>query len=430
MLWVPVMQSWRERRSIWLLVFAVIVPITLIGLGLMLYNVRRFDDPFEFGIHYQMTLRSQIHEQLFHVRDFWLHLRAYFLETARWSHRFPFVHRAGDGFGVLTCIPLAWLALAAPLAWRGRASPAASALRWFAIAVAVLFGMCALTLGLYCFVADRYEAEFVPALVLLAVIGMLSLEHALGRQPLWRRVVRWGYGLLLAFSVAFGVFASVEGCAEADNDLGMQLQGSGQVPEAIRHYEQALRLNPDFADAHINLGNALIQSGRIQEAIGHYEQALRIRPDFFKAHNDFGVALDRLGRLPEAISHWEQALRIKPDDADAHYNLGTAWARTGKIEEAIEHFEHALRIKPDYTEAHCNLGIALAQTGRTEEAIAHFEQALWIEPDNAEAHCNLGTALEKLGRTQEAIKHYQQALRLRPDLTAASNALARLQAGQ
>jgi tetratricopeptide (TPR) repeat protein len=429
----PVIQAWRERRQVWAVLTAATVPITLIGFGLMLYNVRRFDDPLEFGIHYQITLRSQLHEQLFSLRYLWLHFRFYFLETGRWSSHFPFLHRilgAGDAFGVSTNIPLAWLALAVPLAWQGRVGPAGSVLRGFVIAVALLFGMCALTLGLYCFVALRYEVEFLPALILLAVIGILSLERALACQPLWRRVVRWGYGLLLAFSVASNLLASVGGCAEADNDLGMQLQGSGQVQEAIRHYERALRLYPDFADAHINLGIALIQSGRIQEAIGHYEQALRIKPDFFKGHNDFGVALDRLGRLPEAISHWEQALRIKPDDADAHYNLGTALARTGKIEEAITHFEQALRIKPDYTEAHCNLGIALAQTGRTEEAIAHFEQALWIEPDNAEAHCNLGTALEKLGRTQEAIKHYQQALKLRPDLTAASDALARLQAGQ
>ena len=259
---VPVIQACRERQRIWLSLAAATVPITLIGFGLMLYNLRRFDDPFEFGIHYQMTVRSLIHEQLFGLRYFWLHFRAYFLETAQWSGRFPFVHRAGDAFGVLTTIPLAWLALAVPLAWRGREGPAGMVLRGFVIAVALLFGICALTLGLYCFGALRYEVDFLPALVLLAVIGILSLERALACQPLWRRVARWGYGLLLAFSVAFNLFASVEGCAEADNELGMQLQGSGQVPEAIRHYEQALRLDPDLADAHNNLGNRVDANGQ------------------------------------------------------------------------------------------------------------------------------------------------------------------------
>ena len=461
---VPVIQARRERQRIWLSLAAATVPITLIGLGLMLYNLRRFDDPFEFGIRYQMTVRSLVHEQLFGLRYFWLRFRAYFLESAQWSGRFPFVHRAGDALGVLTNIPLAWLALAVPLAWRGRVGPAGLVLRGFVSAVALRFGICALTLGLYYFGALRYEVDFLPALVLLAVIGILSLERALACQPRWRRVARSGYGLLLAFSVACNLFVSVEGCAEADNDLGMRLQRSGQVLEAIQHYEQALRLDPDFADAHNALGIALAQTARIEPAIAHYEQALRTRPDFAEAHYNLGAALEKLGRVPEAISHYERALRIKPAFFEAHNNLGNVLLQSSRIQEAIEQFNQALRINPDFAEAHCSLGsvflqqgkikdaitqneqalrikpdlaeahnslgTALYQTGRREEAITHFLQALAIKPDFAEAHYNLGNALEQAGRVPEAIQHYEQALKLRPDFAPARNALARLQARQ
>ena len=61
--------------------------------------------------------------------------------------------------------------------------------------------------------------------------------------------------------------------------------GLGKAPEAIEHYEQALRIRPDFAEAHYNLGVALERVGRPQEAIGHYEQALRIKPDYAEARN-------------------------------------------------------------------------------------------------------------------------------------------------
>ena len=60
----------------------------------------------------------------------------------------------------------------------------------------------------------------------------------------------------------------------------------------------------------------------------------------------------------------------------------------------------------------------------------HFDQALRIKPDSVEAHYNLGVVLEKAGRLAEAIQHYAQALKIRPDLTAAQNALARLQGSQ
>jgi tetratricopeptide (TPR) repeat protein len=69
-----------------------------------------------------------------------------------------------------------------------------------------------------------------------------------------------------------------------------------------------------------------VQAGRVQDGIGHYEQALRIQPDYAEAHNNLGVALLQLGRSQEAIAHFEQALRIKPDFAEAKTNLATARA--------------------------------------------------------------------------------------------------------
>ena len=200
---VPVAQAWRERqpksvpRSTWLSgLMAATGPMALIGLGLMLYNAVRFDSPFEFGTRYQLCGRPQVTEQLFRLRYFWFNLRVCFLEPAGWSAHFPFVrgiavppmptghYGAAEAFGVLTNFPVVWLALAAPLAWRNRSGQAASNLRWFVTAAALLFGICALTLGFFMSAAIRYEVEFLPALLLLAAVGILGLERALTARPL------------------------------------------------------------------------------------------------------------------------------------------------------------------------------------------------------------------------------------------------------
>jgi tetratricopeptide (TPR) repeat protein len=54
----------------------------------------------------------------------------------------------------------------------------------------------------------------------------------------------------------------------------------GRLPEAITEFEDALRNEPNFPEAHVNLANALAQTpGRLTDAIAEYEAALRIRPD-------------------------------------------------------------------------------------------------------------------------------------------------------
>ena len=74
--------------------------------------------------------------------------------------------------------------------------------------MALLFGMCALTIGLHDSMWLRYELEYASPLLLLAVVGVLAVERALAGRPAWRWAARCGWGLLLAFSVAFNLLAS------------------------------------------------------------------------------------------------------------------------------------------------------------------------------------------------------------------------------
>jgi tetratricopeptide (TPR) repeat protein len=217
--------------------------------------------------------------------------------------------------------------------------------------------------------------------------------------------------------------------SRAHNNLGIALKQAGRVPEAIEHYEEALRTEPEYADAHYNLAIAWQQTGRLREAVAHYTESLRIKPDHAEAHNNLGNALARLGRPHEAIAHFEEALRLKPEYADAHLNLGLALADLGRIQEAIRHCEQALRIGPDNAEAHNDFGIVLQREGNLPEAIGQYERALGIKADYAEAHNNLGMVLWRIGRRPEAIGHYEQALRIKPDYAEAHNNLGIALAG-
>ena len=404
----PVAQARIDRRPTWALLVAAVVPITIIGLGLMLYNSLRFDSPFDFGWRYELAGGPHT-ERHFSPDYLWFNVRVYFLKSVGWSRHFPFVQDMtspplppghGDSrkiFGILANVPLVWLALAAPLAWWKRSPGTSSILRWFIAVVAFFFVISALTFCFFCYSATRFEMEFLPALVLLAVVGILGLERALAPtsksgladQPAWRRAVRCLWGLLLGFSVAFNLLASVENYAVSQYQIGITFWRMGRSQDAIRYFERALRIKPDYAQAHCDLGTALQREGRIEDAIRHFEQALRLRPDRAVLQYDLAGALMQAGRPEQAISHWEQALQLKPDFAEAHNNLGITLEQTGQVPDAIRHFEQALQIKPDFVDAHYNLGIALERAGRIAEAIDHFEQALEINPNFVKARDEL-----------------------------------------
>jgi tetratricopeptide (TPR) repeat protein len=238
----------------------------------------------------------------------------------------------------------------------------------------------------------------------------------------------------------------------AQNDLGLDLLNEGHLDEAAVHFREALRIKPDYAEAHNNLGlvylreglGAKAPAGRIEAAVpiapGHpsppvsppggdfalaaaeFRNALQIKPGYDDARNNLALALQH-NQDSGAIGQYEETLQAHPDDIDTRNDLGLALLQAARVPEAIAQFQEVLRARPDYIDARNNLGLALLQTARAPEAIKQFQQALRTKPEFAEAHNNLGLALAQTGRLKEAIAQYQLALRYRPDYPDARNNL-------
>jgi protein O-mannosyl-transferase len=212
----------------------------------------------------------------------------------------------------------------------------------------------------------------------------------------------------------------------AHNNLGTALLEMGRVDEAAIHFQKALQVQPQDAEARNNLGNAFFRQGQVDKAVAHYQAALQINPNLALARYNLGVALLRNGRVHEAVEHFERALEIEPDFAKAQYNLGVTFVQLGRVSEAIAHYNKALEINPKYAEAEYNLGIALLQFGRLNEAVFHYNKALEINANYLEAHNNLGTALVQLGRVGDAMAHFQRAMEINPSNVEALNNMALL----
>ena len=122
----------------------------------------------------------------------------------------------------------------------------------------------------------------------------------------------------------------------------------GRTDEAIREYQAALRINPDYADAHYNLGVAYAQQGRTDEAMREYQAALRVNPDMCRSALQPGRDLRATGphRLRRSGSS-RQRYGSTQTMSEAHFNLGLAYGQQGRTDEAIRAYQAVLRINPD-----------------------------------------------------------------------------------
>jgi tetratricopeptide (TPR) repeat protein len=113
--------------------------------------------------------------------------------------------------------------------------------------------------------------------------------------------------------------------------MGVALFKKGRIPEAIEYYQQALRLKPDYPEAHNNLGSALVDVGRLQEAIEQFKQSLRLNPDFAEAYFNLALAYAKIGRSAEAITSAQKALELaKSQGKTAQAKQIEDWLKTNR----------------------------------------------------------------------------------------------------
>jgi len=113
---------------------------------------------------------------------------------------------------------------------------------------------------------------------------------------------------------------------------------------AIEAYNEAIKINPQYADAFRNRGVAKYELGDKQAAIQDYDQAIKINPQDADAYISRGLAKSELGDKQAAINDYDQAIKINPQDAAAYINRGNAKYVLGDKQAALSDYVEAARL--------------------------------------------------------------------------------------
>ncbi|MDI6741883.1 MAG: tetratricopeptide repeat protein [Smithella sp.] len=119
-------------------------------------------------------------------------------------------------------------------------------------------------------------------------------------------------------------------------------------------FHHALQVTDNNYLAHSCFGSALFDKGNVPEAIAHFDEAIRINPEFISAYNHRGIVYAKTGHRQKALENFNTAIRMKPRDANAYRNRATLYGEMGEYHSAIEDMNMAIEIEPHGADSYYN----------------------------------------------------------------------------
>ena len=192
---------------------------------------------------------------------------------------------------------------------------------------------------------------------------------------------------------------------------GVTAQRSGKCDEAVKHYAEAIKIDPKSYIAHANSGNCYLSLEKPQLALGFLKVAVNLNPNDPLVHYLLGLAYNGTKQATEAISELEEALRLDPTLVPAHMVLAEIYSLDSKYDEAIRELLAASKLQNDDPMIFLKLGRENLNAGYWKNAIEYLNRSVALKP-MVETYTDLGRAYSKLNETEAALQAYSEALKL------------------
>ena len=200
------------------------------------------------------------------------------------------------------------------------------------------------------------------------------------------------------------------------------------IDSAIKQFEQALKLSPNYAPAYAGLGEAYWHGYKadrgkewLDKAKLNCEKALNADQKLAEGHTCLGNIYNDTGKYEEAVAEFQRAFSADPKGVDALNGLAEAYDRMGNATAAEATYKKAIDLQPQYWAVYNWLGTFYYGQARYADAEKEFQKVIELTPDNHRGYDNLGAMLLLEGNYDNAIKSLNRSIEIRPTATAYSN---------
>lgn len=198
---------------------------------------------------------------------------------------------------------------------------------------------------------------------------------------------------------------------------------SNRESQAIEAANAALKLQPNFPEAHYNLGNAYLNTERYPEAIASFKETIRLKPRYAKAYRLLGITYVQLKRYDEAIAAYKQGIQIVPTFNQTYLSLSSLYVDLKRYEESLGVLRQLALVKPTDHEPFQELGRLLIQLSRNDEAVVALKDAVRLNNNpksNKYPHVYLAEAYINLRKYDDAIATLNDIIRIGPNVSVSS----------
>jgi tetratricopeptide (TPR) repeat protein len=197
---------------------------------------------------------------------------------------------------------------------------------------------------------------------------------------------------------------------------GLVAVAQSRLDLAEPRFQEAIRLDPNYAFAHYYLSRLLYTRNHFNESIQESNAAIALAPNLVRAYENLGLCYEAKQQIDEAKKWYLEAVQRGASGGRQtewpSLDLATMLIRNGRVEEARPYLLDALKLNPNNSKSHLQMAIVLEKTGDLAGALQELQRTVNLDPTQADAHYRVARIYQKLGKKDLADKEFAQFQRI------------------